>query len=53
MLEDSEQRAGSNHSGTRGTKTTWLFDIGAIPAELSDLLGVEVDLLTPDARPDR
>ena len=53
MLEDSQQPAGSNHSGTRGAKTTLLFDIGSIRAELSDLLGVEVDLLTPDAHPDR
>jgi uncharacterized protein len=35
------------------TEETSLFDIGAIRAELSDLLGVEVDVLTPGALPDR
>ena len=35
------------------TEETSLFDIGAIQAELSELLGVEVDVLTPGALPDR
>ena len=30
-----------------------LFDIGAIYNELTDLLGVEVDVLTPNALPDK
>ncbi len=30
-----------------------LFDIGAIYNELADLLGVEVDVLTPNALPDK
>ena len=53
MADDSEHRPGSNQSDTGGTEETSLFDIGAIRAERSDLLGVEVDVLTPDARPDR
>jgi uncharacterized protein len=35
------------------TKETSLFDVGAIRAELTELLGVEVDVLTPGALPDR
>ncbi len=35
------------------TEETSLFDIGAIRAELMELLGVEVDVLTPGALPDR
>lgn len=35
------------------TEETSLFDIGAIRAELVELLGVEVDVLTPAALPDR
>ncbi len=35
------------------TKETSLFDVGAIRAELIELLGVEVDVLTPGALPDR
>lgn len=35
------------------TEDTSLFDVGAIRAELVDLLGVEVDVLTPGALPDR
>lgn len=35
------------------TDETSLFDIGAIRAELTELLGVEVDVLTPAALPDR
>ncbi len=35
------------------TEETSLFDIGAIRAELTELLGVEVDVLTPGALPDR
>jgi predicted nucleotidyltransferase len=34
------------------TSETTLFDIGAIRHELSRLLGVSVDVLTPDALPD-
>ena len=30
-----------------------LFDLGAILNELKDLLGVEVDVLTPNALPDK
>lgn len=30
-----------------------LFDLGGILNELSELLGVEVDVLTPDALPDK
>jgi predicted nucleotidyltransferase len=32
---------------------TTLFDIGAIRSELGSLLGVPVDVLTPNALPDR
>lgn len=35
------------------TSETTLFDIGAIRFELKQLLGVEVDVLTPDALPDK
>lgn len=35
------------------TEETSLFDVGAIRSELSELLGVEVDVLTPEALPDR
>jgi len=35
------------------TEETSLFDIGAIQVELTELLGVEVDVLTPGALPDR
>ena len=35
------------------TQETSLFDVGAIRAELTELLGVEVDVLTPGALPDR
>jgi predicted nucleotidyltransferase len=35
------------------TEETSLFDIGAIRSELIELLGVEVDVLTPGALPDR
>ncbi|MEY2688122.1 MAG: hypothetical protein RL375_2320, partial [Pseudomonadota bacterium] len=34
------------------TPDTTLFDIGAIRLELRRLLGVRVDVLTPDALPD-
>jgi predicted nucleotidyltransferase len=34
------------------TSETTLFDIGAIRHELSKLLGVPVDVLTPNALPD-
>ena len=35
------------------TDNTTLLDIGAIRGALSDLLGVQVDVLTPMALPDR
>ncbi len=35
------------------TEETTLFDVGAIRTELMDLLGVEVDVLTPGALPER
>ena len=35
------------------TEETTLFDVGAIQAEISELLGVNVDVLTPGALPDR
>ncbi|MCK9511147.1 MAG: nucleotidyltransferase family protein [Pigmentiphaga sp.] len=35
------------------TPETTLFDIGAIRHELSQLLGMPVDVLTPNALPDR
>lgn len=35
------------------TDKTTLFDIGAIRGQLSDLLGIRVDVLTPMALPDR
>jgi len=35
------------------TEETSLFDIGAIRTELTELLGVEVDVLTPRALPER
>jgi len=35
------------------TEETTLFDLGAIRTELADLLGVEVDVLTPGALPER
>lgn len=34
------------------TESTTLFDIGAIRSELSDLLGIQVDVLTPMSLPD-
>ena len=38
---------------TDPTPDTTLFDIGAIRHELGKLLGVPVDVLTPNARPDK
>ena len=35
------------------TPETSLFDIGAIHVELTELLGVKVDVLTPNALPER
>lgn len=35
------------------TPETTLFDLGAIRHELSELLGVPVDVLTPNALPDK
>jgi predicted nucleotidyltransferase len=35
------------------TEATTLFDIGAIRAELHDLLGIEVDVVTPKALPEK
>ncbi len=35
------------------TEETTLFDVGAIQAEISELLRVNVDVLTPGALPDR
>jgi len=35
------------------TAETSLFDLGAIRIELTELLGVEVDVLTPGSLPDR
>ena len=35
------------------TSETTLFDIGAIRFELMELLGLKVDVLTPDALPDK
>jgi len=35
------------------TEATTLFDIGAIRADLTELLGIDVDVLTPGALPDR
>lgn len=35
------------------TPETTLFDIGAIKRELSELLGVSVDVLTPNALPEK
>jgi uncharacterized protein len=35
------------------THETTLFDIGAIRLELKQLLGIEIDVLTPDALPDK
>lgn len=35
------------------TEETSLLDIGAMRAELGDLLGVQVDVLTPAALPER
>ena len=34
------------------TPSTTLFDLGAIRYKLRNLLGVQVDILTPDALPD-
>jgi len=34
------------------TDSTTLFDIGAIRSQLSDLLGIRVDVLTPMSLPD-
>jgi predicted nucleotidyltransferase len=36
----------------RPTSQTSLMDIGAIQFEVSELLGIPVDVLTPDALPD-
>jgi uncharacterized protein len=35
------------------TPETTLFDIGAIRFELKQLLGIEIDVLTPNALPDK
>lgn len=35
------------------TPETTLFDIGAIRFELKQLLGLDIDVLTPDALPDK
>jgi hypothetical protein len=35
------------------TPETTLFDIGAIRFELKELLGVDIDVLTPNALPDK
>jgi predicted nucleotidyltransferase len=35
------------------TAETTLFDLGAIRSELQELLGVRVDVVTPDALPER
>ena len=35
------------------TEQTTLFDIGAIRFELKQLLGIEIDVLTPNALPDK
>ena len=35
------------------TEETTLFDVGAIQVEISELLGIEVDVLTPGALPDK
>nr|VFJ99564.1 MAG: hypothetical protein BECKLFY1418A_GA0070994_110110 [Candidatus Kentron sp. LFY] len=35
------------------SEETSLFDIGAIRSDLTELLGVKVDVLTPGALPDR
>lgn len=35
------------------TDRTTLFDIGALRGELRDLLGIEVDVLTPMSLPDK
>jgi predicted nucleotidyltransferase len=35
------------------TENTSLLDIGAIHVELTELLGVDVDVLTPDSLPER
>jgi uncharacterized protein len=35
------------------TNETTLFDIGAIRLELKQLLGIEIDVLTPNALPDK
>jgi hypothetical protein len=35
------------------TDETTLFDVGAIQVEISELLGVDVDVLTPGALPDK
>jgi predicted nucleotidyltransferase len=50
---------GEDHEGSdidilvEPTANTTLMDIGAIQVELSELLGVDVDVLTPGALPDR
>ncbi len=35
------------------TSETSLFDVGAIRSELTELLGIEVDVLTPGSLPER
>lgn len=35
------------------TGETTLFDVGGISTELTELLGIDVDVLTPDALPER
>ena len=35
------------------TQETTLFDIGAIRFELKQLLGMDIDVLTPNALPDK
>lgn len=53
VLYDQDTEASDLDIIVDTTEETSLFDIGGIQAELTELLGVEVDVLTPGALPDR
>lgn len=53
VLRDEDTEASDLDILIDTTEETSLFDIGAIRVELMELLGVEVDVLTPAALPDR
>ena len=53
VLRDEDTEGSDLDILVHPTSETTLFDIGAIQIELSELLGVEVDVLTPRALPEK